>query len=129
MALPSLQLKGNDLSGSGSTTGFDSYGKLFLTSCFKKEDLSGPRTLEGGTIYQAGAGGYLLGASGSLMLLGINRAFLFLGLKKPELIGVALRSAPALLATLGVNEGLQNSAGAAFMLGQITYKGLYSDDD
>ncbi|SMG60075.1 hypothetical protein SAMN06265784_11547 [Paraburkholderia susongensis] len=91
-------------------------------------DLKDPRSLEGGTVYLEGAGGYLLGGNGSLMMLGISRTLLLMGIAKPDLIGMAVRSAPAVLTMAGVNEGLQNVAGIAFMLGQITYKGLYADD-
>jgi hypothetical protein len=61
------------------------------------------------------------------MILGISRELILLGIGKPDLIGTAIRSAPAVLTMTGVNEGLQNSLGGAFMLGQITYKGLYAD--
>jgi len=84
-------------------------------------DLKAPRSLEGGTVYLEGAGGYLLGGNGSLMMQGISRALLLMGVAKPDLIGMAIRSAPAALTMAGVNEGLQNMAALAFMPGQITY--------
>jgi hypothetical protein len=61
------------------------------------------------------------------MMLGINRALLLMGVSKPDLIGVALRSAPAVLAMAGTNEGVQNSAGIGCMMGQVTYRGIYAD--
>ena len=63
------------------------------------------------------------------MLIGINRELLLMGIVKPELIGMAIRSAPAALVMTGVNEGLQDTAGFAFMLGQIKYDGLFSADN
>ncbi|NIF79362.1 hypothetical protein F3J20_18545 [Paraburkholderia sp. Cy-641] len=121
LALPKIIVKGDELSGSAATSNFKSYGKLFLTESFKGVDLKDPRSLEGGTVYLEGAGGYLLGGNGSLMMLGISRALLLMGVAKPDLIGMAIRSAPAALTMAGVNEGLQNMAALAFMPGQITY--------
>jgi hypothetical protein len=127
VSLPKFIIKKDELTGSYSTTDFNSYGALFLTESFKGTDLKDPRSLEGGTVYLEGAAGYLLGGTGSLMTMGIDRELLVLGIVKPELISVAIRSAPAVLAMTGLNEGLQNVGGIGFMLGQITYKGLYSD--
>jgi|GEM_PF-799277 hypothetical protein len=126
-ALPKFIIKRKELGGSGSTADFNSYGKLFLTESFKGADLTKPQSLEGGVVYFEGAAGYLVGGSASLMILGISRELILLGIGKPDLIGTAIRSAPAVLTMTGVNEGLQNSLGGAFMLGQITYKGLYAD--
>ncbi|SIT38695.1 putative membrane protein [Paraburkholderia piptadeniae] len=127
-ALPKFVIKNDELSGSGSSTAFDSVGTLFLTEAFKGIDLQDPKSLEGGTIYLEGAAGYLFGGTGSLMLLGINRELLIMGIVKPDLIGMAIRGAPAVLTMAGDNEGLQNSAGVGFLLGQIAYKGLYIDN-
>ncbi|MPW19064.1 hypothetical protein GCT13_19725 [Paraburkholderia sp. CNPSo 3157] len=128
LALPKVIVKGDELSGSGSTTDFTSMGWLYLTDSFKGADLANPKSLEGGTIYLEGAAGYLLGGTGSFMLLGINRDLLLMGIVKPEMIGTAIRSAPAALVMGGVNEGLQDTRGFAFMFGQVIYKSLYTQD-
>ncbi|WP_233835894.1 hypothetical protein [Paraburkholderia sp. ZP32-5] len=127
-ALPKIIVKNDELSGSGSTTDFTSQGKLYLTDSFKGADIVSPQSLEGGTIYLEGTVGYLFGGAGSFMLLGINRDLLLMGVVKPDLLGMAIRSAPAALIMEGVNEGLQDTVGFAFMLGQIKYTGLYTDD-
>ncbi|PRY08012.1 hypothetical protein [Paraburkholderia sp. BL25I1N1] len=128
LALPKIIIKKDDLGGSGSTAGFDSVGALFLTETFKGNDLGDPKSLEGGTVYLEGAAGYLFGGTGSLMMLGINRDLLLMGIVKPDFIGVAIRSAPALLVMAGDNGGLQSSAGFGFFIGGIKFKGLYSND-
>jgi hypothetical protein len=127
-ALPKVVIRNDELTGAGSTTDFTSGGRLFVTSAFKGIDLVNPESLEGGTVYLEGAAGYLLGGTGSFMLLGINTELLLLGIRKPDVIGMAIRSAPAALVIAGVNEGIQDTTGFAFMLGQVSYKGLYSDD-
>jgi hypothetical protein len=126
-ALPKVIVRGDELSGAGSTADFTSRGWLYLTDSFKNADLVDPKILEGGTIYLEGAAGYLLGGTGSFMLLGVNPDLLVLGMVKPDLIGLAIRSAPAALIMGGVNEGLQDAVGFAFMFGRISYKGLYAD--
>ena len=67
-SLPKVKVKGDELSGSGSTTAFTSRGWLYLTDSFKGTDIVNPRSLEGGTIYLEGAAGYLFGGTGSLCL-------------------------------------------------------------
>ncbi|MFM0624863.1 hypothetical protein [Paraburkholderia xenovorans] len=128
LALPKIIIIKDELGGSGSTTSFDSVGALFLSETFKGNDLGDPKCLEGGTIYLEGAAGYLFGGTGSLMMLGINRSLLFMGIVKPDLIGVAIRSAPALLVMAGDNGGPQNSAGFGFFIGGIEFKGRDSED-
>lgn len=128
LALPKIIVKNGQLSGSGSTTGFTSLGKLFLTDAFKNADLTDPKSLEGGTIYLAGAAGYLYGGAMSFMFLGLNRALLVMGVAKPDFIGMAIRSAPAALLMAGDNAGLQDAAGFSYMFGQIDYKGLYDEN-
>ena len=51
-----------------------------------------------------------------------------MGVVKPDLIGMAIRSAPAAVVITGVNEGLQDTVGFALMFGQVKYKGLYAED-
>ncbi|MFT4066272.1 hypothetical protein [Paraburkholderia sp.] len=126
-ALPKVVVKENELSGSGSTTDFMSRGTLYLTDSFRGTDLVNPKSLEGGTIYLEGAAGYLFGGTGSFMLLGIDRDLLLMGIVKPDLIGMAIRSAPAAMVVGGVNEGLQDTAGFALMFGQVKYSGLYAE--
>lgn len=126
-ALPKIIVKKDELSGAGSTTDFPSWGTLYLTDVFKGHDLTNPKALEGGTVYLAGAAGYLFGGAGSLMILGINRALLVMGIAKPDFIGAAIRTAPAALLSGGFNEGLQDTLGGAYLFGQIEYRGLYSD--
>jgi len=126
-SLPKITIKNGELSGAGSTTDFTSTGGLFLTDACKGADLPRPESLEGGTIYLQGAGGYLLGGTGSLMFLGLSRPLLIMGIAKPEFIGIAIRSAPAALWMAGYNEGLQDSVGASFMFGHVDYKGLYEN--
>ncbi|WP_147309945.1 hypothetical protein [Paraburkholderia sp. BL6669N2] len=127
-ALPKIMVKKNELGGAGATTDFPSWGTVFLTDAFKGTDLTDPKSLKGGSVYLEGAGGYLFGASGSLMILGINRSLLVMGIAKPDFIGTAIRTAPAALISGGFNEGLQDSAGGAYLFGQVDYKGLYSDN-
>ncbi|MGE8158617.1 hypothetical protein ACQKRQ_00485 [Paraburkholderia sp. NPDC080076] len=92
------------------------------------ENSGNPENLEGGTIYVEGAAGYLFGGTGSFMLLGVNRELLLMGVVKPDLIGMAIRSAPAAVVIAGVNEGLQDTVGFVLMFGQVKYKGLYVED-
>lgn len=127
LALPKVIVKKDEVTGSGSTTDFTSRGWLYLTESFTGSDLVNPRNLEGGTVYLAGAAGYLFGGTGSFMLLGVNLDLLVMGIVKPDLIGMAIRSAPAALITTGLNEGLQDATGFAFMLGKVKYKGLYPE--
>ncbi|BFG75395.1 hypothetical protein PTKU46_34280 [Paraburkholderia terrae] len=128
LALPKVIIKNDELNGSGSTTDFASRGWLYLTNSLNGTDLGKPEDLEGGTIYLEGAAGYLFGGTGSFMLLGISRKLLLMGIVKPDLIGMAIRSAPAALITAGVNEGMQDTVGVALMFGQVEYRGLYADD-
>lgn len=128
LALPKVIIKNDALSGSGSTADFTSRGWLYLTNSLDGIDFVKPEILEGGTIYLEGAAGYLFGATGSFMLLGISRELLLMGIVKPDLIGMAIRSAPAALIIAGANEGLQDTAGVGLMFGQVEYKGLYRDD-
>lgn len=127
LALPKVLVKSDELSGSGSTADFTSRGGLYLTDSFKGNDLTNPQSLEGGTIYLEGAAGYLFGGTGSFMLLGIHADLLLMAIVKPDLIGMAIRSAPAALIVGGVNEGLQDAVGFAFMCGKIKCNGLYVD--
>ncbi|MBZ5795283.1 hypothetical protein K8353_34705 [Burkholderia contaminans] len=126
LSLPRIVIKNDSLGGTGATTEFTSAGRLFLTDSFKGVDLTDPKRLEGGTVYFQGAGGYLFGGAGSLMLLGLNRSLLMMGIAKPDFIGMAIRSAPAALWVAGFNEGLQDAVGYSYMFGHIDYKGMYS---
>ncbi len=128
LALPKIIVKNGELSGTGSTTDFSSTGKLFLTDTFKGSDLTDPQSLDGGTVYIEGAAGYLLGVTTSIMLLGLNRALLVMGIAKPEFISVAISSAPAVLLMASLNEGLQNTTGVACLFGEIDYKGIFDGD-
>ncbi|APR38094.1 hypothetical protein [Paraburkholderia sp. SOS3] len=127
-SLPKFIFKKDELSGSGSTADFTSAGTLFLTESFKGVDLNNPKSLEGATVYLEGAVGYLFGGTGSLMLLGINRQLLLMAMVSPVMMRAAIASAPAVLTISGVNEGLQDIAGFGFLLGQVSYRGLYSDN-
>ncbi|NML30213.1 hypothetical protein [Paraburkholderia antibiotica] len=89
--------------------------------------MTNPQSLEGGTVYLEGAVCYLFGGTGSFMLLGINHHLLLMAVVKPDLIGTAIRSAPAALVMEGVNGGLQDTAGFAFMFGKIKCGDLHVD--
>jgi len=128
LALPKIIVRKGEISSASSTPALPGVGRVYLTSSFSEEDLDTPDRLNGGTIYLEGAAGYLFGGVGSFMLLGLNPKLLMFGIARPEFIGKAIQSAPAALAMMGANAGLQDSAGFSFMLGQVTYNGLYSDD-
>lgn len=127
LTLPTITLRGQEFGATGSIADFPSDGIVYVTDACHGSDLTAQQ-LEGGVIYFDGGLGWLRGYGGSVLLAGIKKELLEMGIMIPSLMRLAIASAPAVIVMRGQNEGLQQSAGADFMLGQIQWEGIYRDD-
>lgn len=126
LALPKLTLHGHEIGATGATADFPSDGIVYVTEACHGADLT-PQALVGGAIYFDGGFGWLRGYSGTLLIVGINPELLEIGVMFPPMLNLALSTATAVIFMKGQNEGLQESIGVDYMLGQVSYQGEYSD--
>lgn len=121
--LPPVPILNRTIEVTGASKSFDGGGILFMTESLHGEELS-KADLQGGTVYLDGGTGLLAGYGGSVMLLGINTAYLAPWLLNPglgaNLAANAIKQAPALLVMRGQTEGLLASVlGVSAMLGYL----------
>jgi hypothetical protein len=106
----------------GSSVNFTSTGGVYMTSAFKRHELT-RSDLIGGTIYvDAGVGVIVDGVSASFMLLGLNTALLLLAMSIPgsALFGNLIHEAPAVLVMIGASVGMQSGTWESGLLkGQV----------
>ena len=94
-----------------------------MTASFQGRELA-KSDMQGGSVYLDGSSGLLAGYGGSVMLLGINTAFLAPWLLSPgigaNLAANAMQQAPAILVMHGQTEGLiARVAGVSAMIGYL----------
>jgi hypothetical protein len=121
--IPDLPILNRGITGTGAARSFDGGGLLYMTESFHGRELS-KSDLQGGTVYLDVSTGLLAGYGGSVMLLGINTAFLAPWIINPglgaNLAANAMRKAPAVLVIYGQSEGLIASVGdLSAMLGYL----------
>jgi hypothetical protein len=121
--LPPIPLLNREIGANGAAKSFYGGGVLYMTSSFHGQDLA-KSDMQGGTVYLDGNTGLLVGYGGSVMLLGINTAYLAPWLLNPgiggNLAANAIQNAPALLLMHGQTEGLIASiAGISAMPGYL----------
>ncbi|MCW0082679.1 hypothetical protein [Burkholderia pseudomallei] len=120
-------------SATGAATSFTSTGGVYMTSAFRGKELK-RSDLTGGTVYiDAGFGIIADGMSVSIILLGLNMAFLMMSVAMPQMpfFRAAVHEAPAVLVMAGFSVGMQSGAlangkiragiggGAGLMLGHL----------
>ncbi|WP_322045619.1 hypothetical protein [Paraburkholderia sp. J67] len=73
--------------------------------------------------------GLLLGGSVTAIFTGVSEYMEQVGCMFPQFIGTALSTARAAIFMHGVSEGLQQSLSVGLMFGQVTYKGIESENE
>jgi hypothetical protein len=121
--LPPLPLLNRDIGATGAAKSFFGDGVIYMTASFQGRELA-KSDMQGGSVYLDGSSGLLAGYGGSVMLLGINTAFLAPWLLSPgigaNLAANAMQQAPAILVMHGQTEGLIASvAGVSAMIGYL----------
>jgi len=127
VVLPKIVINGKYIGATGATTDFPSGGVVYATSTTRAELTT--HDFEGGAIFLELGAGLLFGGSVTAIFTGVSEYMEQVGCIFPQFIGAALSTARATIFMYGANEGLQESIGVGLMFGQITYKGLYSDDE
>lgn len=126
LSLPQIMLHGHELGATGATADFPSDGIVYVTEACHGPDLT-PNQIEGGAVYFDAGVGWLRGYAGTMLIAGMNTTLLQTAVALPHLMGFALSQATVVVLMKGQNEGLQQSAGVDYMLGQVSYHGHYSD--
>ncbi|MGX6998591.1 hypothetical protein [Caballeronia sp. KNU42] len=107
--IPNIPIVNRSIGATGAAESFDGSGLVYMTDSFHGNELS-KSDLQGGTVYFDAAAGLLAGYGASVMLLGINTAFITPWLLNPglgaNLAANAIQHAPALLVMRGQSEGL-----------------------
>lgn len=125
LALPEIRLpkiSGRDAGGSVASKNFTSHGFVYMTDAFHGNELS-MSDFQGATIYIDVGAGLFAGEGVTLMLLGINPAFLMMSIMNPALssaaVNFSIRQAPAALVMYGQTVALQAGFGAGLLVGML----------
>ncbi len=103
--IPKILHVPHEPSATGAASSFTSTGEVYMTGAFRGAELR-RSDFTGGALYIAD------GMSVSIMLLGINMAFLMMSVAMPQMpfLRAAIREAPAVLVMAGFSLGMQSGA-------------------
>ncbi|MCA8093292.1 hypothetical protein LGM65_20765 [Burkholderia anthina] len=133
ISIPKVLHMPHEPSATGAATSFTSTGGVYMTGAFRGKELK-RSDFTGGAVYiDAGFGIIADGMSVSIMLLGINMAFLMMSIAMPQMpfLRSAIYEAPAVLVMAGFSLGAQSGTiadgkiragiggGAGLMIGHL----------